>query len=48
MELFQCLYFASMRSHQDDGAGVSDRGRDKLEGVVVGIRANGVMVYIPR
>ena len=48
MELFQCLYFASMKAHLDDGAGVNTGGRDKLEGVVVGIRTNGVMVFIPR
>ncbi len=38
-ELFQCLYFSSLGSEE---------ARDRVEGVVVGLRSNGLTVMVPR
>lgn len=45
-ELFQCLYFSSLRSGGDGDVG--EEARDRVEGMVVGIRSNGISVLVPR
>ncbi|XP_064382954.1 DIS3-like exonuclease 1 [Halichondria panicea] len=38
-ELFQCLYFSSLKPGE---------ARDRVEGVIVGLRPNGITVMVPR
>ncbi len=38
-ELFQCLYFSSLKPGE---------ARDRVEGVIVGLRSNGITVMVPR
>ena len=42
MELFQCLYFKNAVGREAGDA------RDRVEGVVVRIRPNGVNIFVPR
>ncbi len=40
-ELFQCLYFSSLKPGEA-------RARDRVEGVIIGLRSNGITVMVPR
>ena len=48
MELFQCLYFKNAVGHEAGVAGEASDARDRVEGVVVGIRSNGINIFVPR